>query len=107
MALVTFIEPNGTEHRAEIPNGWSLMKGAVHQGVPGIVAECGGACVCATCHIYIDPGWRERLPPMDSLERDTIEFALGVSADSRLSCQLTVAPAFDGLVVRVPAAQAG
>ena len=81
------------------------MKGAVHEGIPGIVAECGGSCVCATCHVYIDATWQDKLPPMSMVERETIEFAHEVSANSRLSCQLPVTPSLDGLVVHLPVAQ--
>lgn len=105
MPNITFIESNGTEHLVSIPVGWSLMKGAIHHGIPGILAECGGACVCATCHVYVTQDWHSILAPMGPLERDTIEFALDASNDSRLSCQLTVVPKFDGLVIHLPAAQ--
>lgn len=107
MANITFIESNGTVHRCDIPTGWSLMKGAVNQGVPGIVAECGGACVCATCHIQVAPEWQDRLPAIEALERDTLDFALDPGEGSRLACQITVRPELEGLVVHVPAEQAG
>lgn len=81
------------------------MRGAVHHGIPGIVAECGGACACATCHVYVDEAWKDRLQPMQDLERDTIEFALDVRENSRLACQITVQPELDGLIVRMPETQ--
>lgn len=105
MPVITYIEFSGTAHRADIPSGWSLMKGAVHHGIPGIVAECGGACACATCHVYIEAPWTDRLTPMQALERDMVGFAMDVQPHSRLSCQVMVGPELDGLIVRLPERQ--
>ena len=73
--------------------------------VPGIDGDCGGACACATCHVYVENGWLEKLPPMNELERDMLDFAFDVRGNSRLSCQIKVSPALEGLVVRTPARQ--
>jgi 2Fe-2S ferredoxin len=105
MAKITYIEHDGKAHVVEVETGWSVMKGAVYNGIPGIVAECGGACVCATCHVYVDDTERNKLKPMDVTEQETIEFALDVRENSRLACQVTVQPELDGLVVRMPETQ--
>jgi 2Fe-2S ferredoxin len=88
-----------------VPAGWSLMEGAVKNLVPGIDADCGGACACATCHVYVDPAWLDKLPPKQEMEETMLDFAQDVRPNSRLSCQITVTPALDGLVVRTPKSQ--
>ena len=105
MAKITFITHDGEERIVEIADGWSLMEGAVRNGVPGIDAECGGACACATCHVYVDPAWTAALPPKSDSEDAMLDFALVTSPNSRLSCQIKVTPALDGLIVRVPVSQ--
>lgn len=105
MAKVTYIENNGTEHRVDVPNGLSVMDGAKRFTIPGIEGDCGGACACATCHVYVEEGWFQRLPPMDELERDMLDFAFDVKETSRLSCQIKVNDTLDGLVVRTPPRQ--
>ena len=105
MAKVTYIENNGTEHRVDVPNGLSVMDGAKRFTIPGIEGDCGGACACATCHVYVEEGWFQRLPPMDELERDMLDFAFDVKETSRLSCQIKVNDNLDGLVVRTPRRQ--
>lgn len=106
MAVITYIEFNGTEHTVDVPEGTTLMEGAVNQGIDGIVAECGGSCACATCHVYVENDWIDKLPTMDSIENDLLEFpASPRERGSRLSCQLVVAKELDGLVVRLPEAQ--
>jgi 2Fe-2S ferredoxin len=106
MARVKFISADGgSETEIEAENGKSLMLSAVNNGVQGIVAECGGACSCATCHVIVDPEWYARLPPAQQLEKDIVEFAAEKSETSRLSCQITVTDELDGLVVRVPSSQ--
>jgi 2Fe-2S ferredoxin len=106
MALITFIEPNGTGHRTEIPNNGSLMQGAIHQNIPGIVAECGGSCVCATCHVYISPEWVDRIDPPSANELEMLECTNAErQTGSRLSCQIKVTEALSGLVVMLPATQ--
>jgi ferredoxin, 2Fe-2S len=105
MAKVTFIQPDGKAQTVEIAPGWSVMEGAVRALVPGIDADCGGACACATCHVYVDPAWEARLPAKSDMEEAMLDFAPEVKANSRLSCQLRVTSEMDGLVVRVPASQ--
>jgi 2Fe-2S ferredoxin len=105
MAKITYIEHGGTEHVVDVPDGLSVMEGAVRYTVPGIDGDCGGACACATCHVYVENGWLEKLPPMSELERDMLDFAFDVKSNSRLSCQIKISPALKGLVVRTPARQ--
>jgi ferredoxin, 2Fe-2S len=105
MPKITYIEHGGPAHVVEVANGLSVMEGAVRNDVPGIDGECGGACACATCHVYVDEAWRARVGEAGPGERDMIEFANGVSAGSRLSCQIKVSDDLDGLVVRMPVSQ--
>ena len=105
MAKVTYIEHDGTEHAVDVPDGLSVMEGAVRYTIPGIDGDCGGACACATCHVYVGEGWFEKLTPMNELERDMLDFAFDVRENSRLACQIRVSPALDGLIVRTPARQ--
>jgi 2Fe-2S ferredoxin len=81
------------------------MEGAVKNAIPGIDADCGGACACSTCHVYVDPAWIEKLPARESMEEDMLDFAYEPRANSRLTCQIKVTPALDGLVVRMPEKQ--
>ncbi|HEY1613285.1 MAG TPA: 2Fe-2S iron-sulfur cluster-binding protein [Rhizomicrobium sp.] len=104
-AKITFIEHDGKEHVIEIPVGWSLMEGAVRQSVPGIDADCGGACACATCHVHVDPAWAGKLPPKQDMEETMLDFAQELEPTSRLSCQIKVTQALDGLIVRLPKSQ--
>jgi 2Fe-2S ferredoxin len=85
--------------------GVNLMQGAVANNVPGIDGDCGGACACATCHIFVDPAWVGRLGPRNAMEDSMLELAEGVKETSRLACQIKAAEALEGLVVRLPAAQ--
>ncbi|MEL6235586.1 MAG: 2Fe-2S iron-sulfur cluster-binding protein [Pseudomonadota bacterium] len=105
MAQITYIEHNGTEHVVEVANGMTVMEGARDNGIPGIDADCGGACACSTCHVYVDPAWVEKLPAKDDMEVDMLDFAYEPSETSRLTCQLKVTDALDGLVVRMPEKQ--
>jgi len=107
MPKVTYIEHNGTAHQVEVPVGLSVMRGAVNNGVPGIDADCGGECACATCHVYVDPAWLERigLPEPGSMEASMLSFAAAAAPNSRLSCQITMSEALAGLVVRMPEGQ--
>src|SRR5260221_12069553 len=105
MAKITFQTANGEEQTVEIANGLSVMEGAVKNMVPGIEADCGGACSCATCMVYVAEEWRERLPPKDSTEEAMLEFCPHVQESSRLSCQLQVSEALDGLKLKVPESQ--
>ncbi len=106
MAEITYIEHNGTEHVVNVPNGLTVMEGARDNAIPGIEADCGGACACSTCHVYVHPDWTGRLPPIDVMEEDMLEFAYEPDpARSRLTCQLKVTDALDGLVVQMPERQ--
>lgn len=105
MPKITYIEHNGTEHVVEVPEGLSVMEGAVKNAIPGIDADCGGACACSTCHVYVDPAWVDRLPKREPMEEDMLDFAYQPQDTSRLTCQIKVTPALDGLVVRMPEKQ--
>ncbi|MCY1284804.1 Ferredoxin-6 [compost metagenome] len=105
MPKVIFIESSDVQHSVEAPSGRSLMQIAVDNMVPGIDGECGGACSCATCHVYVDPAWQERLPPRSGDETFMLEGASAVGESSRLSCQLKMREEWDGLVLRIPATQ--
>ncbi|HEY0266183.1 MAG TPA: 2Fe-2S iron-sulfur cluster-binding protein [Rhizomicrobium sp.] len=102
---VTFIEDNGAVHTVQVPEGWSLMEGAVKHLVPGIDADCGGACACATCQVYVAPEWAAKLPPKNDMEETMLDFAPDVRPGSRLSCQLRMNAALDGIVLRLPKSQ--
>ncbi len=105
MAKITYIEHNGTAHEVSAEPGMTVMEAAVKNGVPGIEAECGGACACATCHVYVDDAWTERTGKPAEMEEDMLDFAFDVRPTSRLSCQIKVKAELDGLVVRVPEKQ--
>ena len=105
MARIIFIASNGAKTEVEAQNGISVMQAAVNNGVPGIVAECGGACSCATCHVHVDPDWFARLPEPQGTEKDMLEFVIDPQPTSRLSCQIKITEEFDGLVVHTPASQ--
>jgi 2Fe-2S ferredoxin len=105
MAKITYIESNGTEHVLEIATGLSVMQGAINNNVQGIIAECGGGCACATCHVYVDEAWLEKLRKKGELEGDMLDGVCDLRPNSRLSCQIEVTEALDGLIVRMPATQ--
>ena len=105
MPKVTYIEHTGKEHVVEVPSGWSVMEGAVKNLIPGIDADCGGACACATCHVHVDPQWAGKLPPKQDMEETMLDFAQELEPTSRLSCQIKVTQELDGLVVRMPHTQ--
>src|SRR5580700_6526445 len=107
MPNVTYIEFNGTAHTVEVPVGTSLMRGAVDNNIAGIDADCGGECACATCHVYVDAAWLDvtGLPAAGSQEASMLSFAALAQPNSRLSCQIAVSEALDGLVVRLPEGQ--
>ena len=102
MPKITYIEHNGNAHEIDVPNGLSVMEGAVRNLVPGIDADCGGACACATCHVYVDPSWFEKTGTREPMEESMLDFADDVQETSRLSCQIKVTDELDGLVVRMP-----
>ncbi len=102
MTRITFIEFNGTQHIVNVRPGLTVMQGAVKNNVPGIDAECGGACSCATCHVYVDPRWIDRIGERNDIEESMLEIVQNVEPNSRLSCQIKVTEELDGLVVRMP-----
>ncbi|MEP5758306.1 MAG: 2Fe-2S iron-sulfur cluster-binding protein [Litoreibacter sp.] len=106
MAKITFIEHNGAKHEVDVPAGLTLMEGARDNNVPGIEADCGGACACSTCHVYIDGAWVEKLPAKDAMEEDMLDFAFEPNEQtSRLTCQIKVTDDMDGLVIQLPVKQ--
>ena len=102
---LALIAHDGTEHGFEAPAGVSLMAAATGFGVPGILADCGGACSCATCHCYVDDAWLAKTGTADDVETQMLEFVLDPQPNSRLSCQIVIDDTLDGLVVRLPASQ--
>ena len=105
MPKITYIEHNGKSHTLEVANGLTVMEGAVQNNIPGIDADCGGSCACATCHVYVDEKWFNKLPNKESAEEDMLDMASEPKPLSRLSCQLTVSDSLDGLVVKMPSKQ--
>ena len=105
MPKITFIRPDGSQQTLEGSIGQSVMQLATAHGIPEIEADCGGACACATCHVIVAAEWADRLPPQGVMEADMIEFAADVTPTSRLSCQLSINEAFDGLILHLPARQ--
>lgn len=105
MATITYIDHEGNERSLEAKNGETVMEVAVKNGVPGIDADCGGACACATCHVYVDPAFMETVGPPEDMEQSMLDFAENVQENSRLSCQITVSDELDGLRVTTPESQ--
>ncbi|HET8710071.1 MAG TPA: 2Fe-2S iron-sulfur cluster-binding protein [Spongiibacteraceae bacterium] len=105
MAKITYIEYGGDEHIVDVDSGLSVMQGAVAHSVRGIIAECGGACSCATCHVYVDPAWVEKVGKKSEMEAALLEDVCGAQPNSRLSCQIQVTDDLEGLIVRVPEKQ--
>lgn len=105
MAKITFVDQSGKARTVEAPEGWSVMEAAVKNDIPGIDADCGGACACATCHVYVDPAFAAKLPPKEEMEETMLDFAQEVKPTSRLSCQIKVTAALDGLIVTTPKEQ--
>ena len=101
MARITYILRDGSRKEADVENGYSVMEGAINNGVDGIVAECGGACACATCHAFVELDWMEKLPPVSDMEDAMLDSALSRQPNSRLSCQIEVADNLEGLTVQV------
>lgn len=105
MAKITFIAADGTSSTVEANVGSTVMEAAIKHGVKGIDAECGGACSCATCHVYVDDAWTAKVGKAQPGEEDMLDFASDVRENSRLSCQISVTDALDGLVVHTPKRQ--
>lgn len=106
MAKITYISNDGTKFEVDAENGTTVMENAIKSAVPGIEAECGGACACATCHVYVDDAWVEKVGGPEAMEEDMLDFAYEVKPSSRLSCQVKVSDELDGLIVHVPERQA-
>ncbi len=106
MTQIVFIGRDGARYELDAESGSTVMETAIKAGVPGIEAECGGACACATCHVYVDEAWAERAGEPEPMEEDMLEFAYDVRPTSRLSCQIKVSDELDGLTVTVPEKQA-
>ncbi len=105
MAKITFIDQSGERRTVDAELGSTVMENAIRNDIPGIDAECGGACSCATCHVYVDDAWLEIVGGPQPMEEDMLDFAYDVRPNSRLSCQIKVTPALDGLVVTTPERQ--
>lgn len=105
MPKITYIAFDGEETTVDAKEGMSVMQTAVNNGVDGIVAECGGACSCATCHVYVDEGWFDKLPEAQAMEKEMLDFVMSPQPTSRLSCQIKVTAELDGLVVNTPESQ--
>ena len=106
MAKITYIEHTNKKHIVEVPNNMSVMEGAVQNNIPGIDADCGGAMACATCHVYVDEKWFNKLKKKEEGEDDMLDVAYEPNRFSRLSCQIMVSNELDGLIVRLPSKQA-
>ena len=106
MPKITYIDPSGASHEVDAEVGATVMETAIRNGVAGIEAECGGACACATCHVYVDEAWREKTGSPSPMEEDMLDFGFDVRPNSRLSCQIKVSDELDGLVVSTPERQA-
>ena len=106
MPNITYIGADGTSRTVDAEIGSTVMEAAIKQGVPGIEAECGGACACATCHVYVDEAWKEKVGSPSPMEEDMLDFGFDVRPNSRLSCQIKVSDELDGLIVSTPERQA-
>ena len=105
MAKIHFVDHTGETRIIDVENGATVMEAAIRNAIPGIEAECGGACACATCHVYVNETWIDKTGKASSMEESMLDFASDVEPTSRLSCQIKVRPELDGLVVRIPASQ--
>ena len=106
MPKITYITFAKEEHTVEVPVGLTIMEGARDNNIPGIEADCGGACACSTCHVYVDESWVSKLPAIDDIEKDMLDFAYEPDdTTSRLTCQIQVTNDLDGLIVRMPEKQ--
>jgi ferredoxin, 2Fe-2S len=105
MPKIIYIDHDGTERPVDAEVGATVMETAIRNSIPGIVAECGGACSCATCHVHVDEAWSEKVGPPSPMEEDMLDFAFDVRPTSRLSCQIKVTDELDGLIVRTPEQQ--
>ncbi len=105
MPKITFVQPDGTSQTVTAETGMTVMEAAKKNLIAGIEAECGGACACATCHVYIDADWRAKAGKPSEMEEDMLDFAFDVREESRLSCQIKITEVIDGMIIKVPAKQ--
>lgn len=105
MPKIIYIDSEGASREVEAKNGTSVMEAAVQNMIPGIDADCGGACACATCHVYVGEGWMEKLKDKDDMEDSMLDFAEDVQDNSRLSCQILMSDDLDGITVTTPESQ--
>ena len=105
MSKITYIDNQGGSKTIDVENGLTVMEGAIQNDIPGIDADCGGSMACATCHVYVEEKWLDKIPKVEDAEVDMIDMALEPKKNSRLSCQLTVSNELDGLIVRTPEKQ--
>ena len=105
MAKITYVDHEGTERVVEVTNGESVMEAAIKNSIPGIDADCGGACACATCHVYVDQAFMDKVGRPEDMEQSMLDFAENVQVNSRLSCQISVSDELDGLKVTTPESQ--
>ena len=105
MPKITYIEYSGKEHHVEMPLGYTIMEGAVKNSIPGIDADCGGSCACATCHVYVDENYLSKIPAAQEAEKDMLDFVNDPNNNSRLSCQIIITNDLDGIIVRMPKKQ--
>ncbi len=105
MPKITYIEHNGKSHTIEVAPGMSVMDGAVKHAIPGIDGDCGGACACATCHVYVGAAWLDKVGKPSGMEESMLDFASDVTPASRLSCQIKVNADLDGLEISMPPSQ--
>ena len=105
MATITYVEHDGVAHEIHVENGYTIMQGAIDNMLDGIVAECGGCCSCATCHVIVDEAWAKKTGEASDIEKDMLECVPDPQPTSRLSCQIVVSEELDGLIVRMPITQ--
>ena len=105
MPKITYVENDGKSHTVEVDNGLTVMEGAVQNNIPGIDADCGGSMACATCHVYVEDSWLNKIPKAEDAENDMIDMAYNPKTNSRLSCQIIVSDELDGLIVTTPEKQ--
>ena len=105
MPEVIYVEHDGTSHHVDVALGENLMQAAVNSMIPGIEGDCGGLCACGTCHVYVPENWAAHCGTPDELEENILEFAYGVDDRSRLSCQIEMSEALDGLELHLPPRQ--
>ena len=105
MAKITYITHDNKNHTIDVQNGLTVMEGAVQNDIPGIDADCGGGMACATCHVYVNDEWFDKLPAKEDGEEDMLDMAFEPKKNSRLSCQITISDELDGLTVNIPSKQ--